>query len=107
MVSPLSRFIAPLFSWDIFMEMGNFILNKVLGSRDININLNIFMILALGFTIINIFEFSKESKGNVRLGLRILAITLIPLDLFTEVGISLILFILITYFLEEISRGQS
>lgn len=56
------------------------------------------MTLALGLTIINIFEFSKKSKGDTRLGLRILAIALIPLGLFTEGGISLISFILITYF---------
>ncbi|MBU5426829.1 conjugal transfer protein TraX [Tissierella pigra] len=117
---PFSRFVAPLFGyflveglfhtknklkynirlfgWAIFMEVGNFVINKVLGSKDININLNIFMTLALGFTIINIFELSKNSKGNIKLGLRILAIALIPLGLFTEGGISLIPFVLITYF---------
>lgn len=117
---PLSRFVAPLFGyflveglfhtrnklkynirlfgWAMFMEIGNFMINKVLDSKGINVNLNIFMTLALGLTIINIFELSKKSKGNTRLGLRILAIALIPLGLFTEGGISLIPFILITYF---------
>ncbi len=117
---PLSRFVAPLFGyflveglfhtsnrlkynfrlfgWAIFMELGNFALNKILSPKGIIVSNNIFLTLALGLTIINLLEYSKDSQIKLKWGLRILAIVLIPLGLITEGGIALIPFILITYF---------
>ena len=120
---PLSRFVAPLFAflmveglfhtknklkynlrlfgWAIFMEMGNFIINKGLASKEVTVNNNIFMTLALGLTILNLIELSKKNEGVKRAGLIVFAIVLIPLGLFTEGGIPLIPFTLIAYFFRE------
>ncbi len=80
------------------MELGNFALNKILSPKGIIVSNNIFLTLALGLTIINLLEYSKDSQIKLKWGLRILAIVLIPLGLITEGGIALIPFILITYF---------
>lgn len=117
---PLSRFVAPLFvflmveglfhtknklkynlrlfGWDIFMQIGNFIINSVLASKEVAVHNNIFMTLALGLTILNLFEISKKSEGAKKVGLIVLAIVLIPLGVVTEGGIVLVPFTLITYF---------
>lgn len=58
---------------------------------------NIFAILALGLTIISIIEYSKNKTGVSKLLLVILAIILIPLGIFTEGGLVVLPFILITY----------
>lgn len=86
-----------LFYWAIFMELGNIILNIVLKSKDIGVYNNIFLTLALGLTIINIFEYSKSKSIYKRSLLIILAILLIPLSIFTEGGTILIPFTIITY----------
>jgi hypothetical protein len=120
---PLSRFVAPLFAflmveglfhtknklkynlrlfgWAIFMQVGNFIINKGLASKEVIVHNNIFMMLALGLTILNLFEYSKKSVGAKKAGLIVLAIVLIPLGVFTEGGIVLIPFTLIAYFFRE------
>lgn len=120
---PLSRFVAPififlmveglfhtrnklkynirLFGWAIFMETGNFIMNKGLVSKEVMVHSNIFMTLALGLTILNLFEVSKKNEGAKKVGLMVLAIMLIPLGVFTEGGMVLIPFTLITYFFRE------
>lgn len=120
---PFSRFVAPLFvflmveglfhtrnklkynirlfGWAIFMQAGDFIINKVLMSKQVSIHNNIFMTLALGLTMINLFELSKKSKGFKKLGLILLAILFIPLGVFTEGGIVMMPFTLVTYFFRE------
>lgn len=120
---PLSRFVAPLFvflmveglfhtrnkfkynlrlfGWAIFMEVGNFIINKGLASKEVTVHNNIFMTLALGLAILNLFEISKKSEGAKKVGLIVLAIVIIPLGLFTEGGIVLMPFTLITYFFRK------
>ena len=120
---PLSRFVAPLFAflmveglfhtknklkynirlfgWAVFMEIGDFIINKGLASKVVTVNNNIFMTLALGLTILNLFEFSKKNEGAKKIGLIVLAIVLIPLGIFTEGGIVIIPFTLIAYFFRE------
>ncbi|MBW9159271.1 TraX family protein [Clostridium tagluense] len=120
---PLSRFVAPLFvflmveglfhtknklkynlrlfGWAIFMEIGNFIINKGLVSKEVVVNNNIFMTLALGLTILNLFEFSKNKEGAKKVGIIVFSIVLIPLGVFTEGGMVLIPFALITYFFRE------
>ncbi|MCM1990187.1 TraX family protein [Oceanirhabdus seepicola] len=117
---PLSRFVAPLFAflmveglfytrnklkynfrlfvWAAFMHIVNSIINTAFVSKDVSIHNNIFMTLALGLTILNLFELSKNSKGIKKWGLLVVAIVLVPLGIYVEGGMSLIPFILITYF---------
>jgi len=117
---PLSRFVAPLFAflmveglfytrnklkynlrlfgWALFMHIGNIIINTAFVSKNLTVHNNIFMTLALGLTILNLFELSKKNDGYKKWGLFVLAIALIPLCVSTEGGLSLIPFILITYF---------
>ena len=120
---PLSRFVAPLFAflmveglfhtrnklkynirlftWAVVMHVGNIIINNALVSKGVSVHNNIFMTLALGLTILNLFELSKKSQGNKKWVYLVLAIVLIPLGIFVEGGISIIPFILITYFLRQ------
>lgn len=116
---PLSRVVAPIFgfllveglfhtrnklkynirliAWAIFMEVGNRIINIALASKDIKAHNNIFLTLALGLTILNIFELSKKKQDGKKIVLIVLGMILIPLAAFTEGGLALIPFILITY----------
>jgi len=137
----VTRFVAPLFAWlmvDGFfhtrskgrycqrlwiaaalMQVGNvasFALFKERGIAD-----NIFLMLALGFTIIWLFELARSADGPRRIWLRVAAIALtvlgialstflfIPLPfgsaIMVEGGLELIPFILIAYFFHE-SRGK-
>ncbi len=66
-------------------------------SKEVSVYNNIFLTLALGFTIINLIEFSKKREGSKKIMILLPAISLIPLCLFTEGRIVLIPFILITY----------
>ena len=91
------RYNIRLFGWAIFMQIGNIIINIVLKSKEVYVYNNIFLTLALGLTIINLIEFSKKREGSKKIMILLLAIFLIPLCLFTEWGIVLIPFILITY----------
>ncbi len=91
------RYNIRLFGWAIFMQIGNVIINIVLKSKEVSVYNNIFLTLALGLTIINLIEFSKKREGSKKIMILLPAISLIPLCLFTEGGIVLIPFILITY----------
>ncbi len=116
---PLSRVVSPIFAfllvegffytrsrlkynirlwgWAAFMQVGNIIMNVLLKSREVSVHNNIFATLALGLTIISIIEYSKNKTGVSKLLLMILAIILIPLCIFTEGGMAVLPFILITY----------
>jgi len=118
---PLSRFVAPLFSYlmveglfhtrnrlqyslrllgfAVFMQIGNLVINGAFASEQVKIYNNIFMTLAVGLIIISLFELSKKRAGISRTGLIAGALLLIPVGvLFTEGGMIEIPFILITYF---------
>ncbi|WP_278246508.1 TraX family protein [Clostridium lundense] len=112
---PLSRVVSPIFAflvveglfhtknkfkynvrligWAIFMELGN----KLLGLKGIQVGNNIFLTLALGLTILNMFELSKKKQGIQKIVFILLGMVLIPLGIFTEGGLSVIPFIVITY----------
>jgi hypothetical protein len=116
---PLSRIVAPIFGfflveglfhtrdklkynirligWAMFMQVGNSIINIVLKTKEVSVHNNIFLTLALGLTIINLIEFSKKRECSKKIMILLPAILLIPFCLFTEGGIVLIPFILITY----------
>lgn len=117
---PLSRFVAPLFAflmveglfhtrnklkynirlfgWAVFMHVGNIIINAAFVSKHVSVHNNIFMTLALGLTMLNLFELSKKNKGTKKWALLVSAIVIIPLGVCVEGGVSLIPFILLTYF---------
>lgn len=118
---PLSRFVAPLFAYlmveglfhtrsrlkynlrlfgfAVFMQVGNLVINGAFASAQVQIFNNIFMTLAVGLLIVNLFELSKKRAGRSKIGLIAGALLLVPLGmLLTEGGIVVIPFILITYF---------
>ncbi|MGL6105090.1 TraX family protein [Romboutsia sp.] len=90
-----------LWSWAFLMQIGNMAINTVLKSKEVAVHNNIFLTLALGLTIISIIEYSKRKVGSNKIMLIALAIFLLPLSIFTEGGISVIPFILITYIFRE------
>ena len=118
-IHPLSRLVVPIFAylmvegffytrnrlkynlrlwgWAIFMSVGNLVLNSILNTKNVYVANNIFMTLALGMTLLNIIELARNNKGIKRIGLIISSILLLPLLIFTEGGIAVIPFILITY----------
>lgn len=130
-----TRFVAPLFAWlmvdgffhtqsrskyckrlwisAILMQVGNVISFALFGQKGISDN--IFLTLALSFSIIWLFELAKQKAvGRKKIGLRILAIILTGLGIvfslvlymplpfgsgiYIEGGIQLIPFVLISYF---------
>lgn len=118
---PFSRFVGPLFAflmveglfhtrnkfkynirlfgWAIFMEVGNFIISTSLASKEVHVSNNIFLTLAIGLTILNLLELIKNKTGYEKLALLVAAILLIPVSFVCAEGaMSLIPFILITYF---------
>jgi hypothetical protein len=125
---PLSRVVSPIFAfllvegffytrsrlkynirlwgWAAFMQVGNIIMNVLLKSREVSVHNNIFATLALGLTIISIIEYSKNKTGVSKLLLLVLAIILIPLCIFTEGGMAVLPFILITYLFRGNTKKQ-
>lgn len=79
------------------MQVGDMVMNVALKSKGVTVHNNIFATLALGLTIISLIEYSKSKNGASKLILMALAILLLPLGLFTEGGIAVLPFILITY----------
>ena len=100
------RYNIRLFGWAIFMQIGNFIINIALKSKEVYVYNNIFLTLAIGLTIINLIEFSKNKEGIKKIGLLLFSTLLILLGFFTEVGIILIPFILITYLFRKNEKKQ-
>lgn len=121
---PLSRFVAPvfaflmveglfytrnkfkynlrLFGFAIFMELGNFILNTAFASKGVIVHNNIFLTLAIGLLMLNLFEISKRNKGITKIFLVIGGTLLILIGaMVAEGGIVLIPFILITYLFRQ------
>lgn len=87
-----------LFGWAIFMMLGNKVLSIALGSKNVHVGNNIFMTLAVGFTIIHIIEFSKKKEGIGKVLLIILSVIIMGLGFVTTEGGNIVLpFILITY----------
>lgn len=86
-----------LFGWAMFMQAGNMIINFALKSKEITAHNNIFLTLALGLTIINLMEYSKKKHSTKKLLILLLSIALIPLSIFTEGGMTIVPFIIITY----------
>ena len=119
-IHPLSRLVAPIFAylmvegffytrnklkynlrlwgWAIFMSLGNIVLNSILNIKDVFVSNNIFLTLALGLTLLNLIELAKNNKGIKKVGIIVIIIILLPLSIFTEGGVAVIPFILITYF---------
>lgn len=97
-----------LFSFAIFMEAGNYIINLILASKNVSVDNNIFMTLFAGLIVMSIFEYSKKNKGISKILLLILGILLsIPGILYTEGGMPIIPFIIITYCFRGNIKKQS
>lgn len=90
-----------LFGWAIFMQAGNYLLNMTLASKDVSVHNNIFMTLAFGLAIINLFEYSKKKIGIPKILLIVIGILSIPVGLMFEGGQVVILVILVSYFFRE------
>ncbi|GAA0093144.1 TraX family protein [Paraclostridium bifermentans] len=87
-----------LFSFAVFMEIGNHILKLLLSSKQIPVNNNIFLTLFAGFVMINLFEISKSKKVINKIILIVLGIVVSILGfMYTEGGNTVIPFIIITY----------
>lgn len=87
-----------LFSFAVFMEIGNHILKLLLSSKQIPVNNNIFLTLFAGFVMINLFEISKSKKVINKIILIVLGIVVSILGfMYTEGGNMVIPFIIITY----------
>ena len=95
-----------LFGWAAFMQVGNMIINFALKSKGVIVDNNIFLTLALGLTIINLMEYSKKKQSTKKLLILLLAIALIPLSIFTEGGIQIVPFIIITYLFKGNMKKQ-
>lgn len=101
------RYGSRLLGFAIFMYIGNMIINTIFASKDVMVNNNIFATLFVGFIGISIFEYAKKHEGFKKILLRILAtIVVIVGAMFTEGGISVIPFILITYFFRGNMKKQ-
>jgi hypothetical protein len=89
-----------LFMWALFMLAGNMLLKL---SWSIDIQNNIFMTLAVGVLILNITQVKYYKKNTVtKIAFWVLIIPIFIVGCFvTEGGISLIPFMLITYFFRE------
>lgn len=127
-IHPVSRVVSPIFAflvveglfhtrnklkynlrligWAVFMQAGDTLINMALKSKEVAVTNNIFLTLALGLTIINLIEYSKQKHFAKKLIILLVAIILIPLAPFTEGGISVIPFILITYFFRGNKKKQ-
>lgn len=91
-----------LFSFGVFMQIGNFIINMVFANKNVYVYNNIFATLFMGFIIISIFEYMKKLSKSNKILLLILNIIFIVIGcLFTEGGISVIPFTIITYFFKQ------
>lgn len=89
------------------MQVGNIIINSVLYSKGVTVHNNIFATLFMGFVTITAFEYGKNKEGFEKFGFRILGIILAVIGaMTTEGGISVIPFILITYFFRGNMKKQ-
>ncbi|MGP1555700.1 TraX family protein [Peptostreptococcus stomatis] len=92
-----------LFVWATFMQLGNFLIEFLLKSKDIHVNNNIFLTLALGVLLLNIISRPiKKATSQEGLPLKFLrvvlgAIVLLIGIMLSEGGLILIPFMLITY----------
>lgn len=95
------RYNFRLFGWAVFMWAGNTLLGFLLQSKDIQVNNNIFLTLAMGVLVPNIIAYAMkrlENQGNRILKyLRILSgmIVLVTEFMFTEGGIIVMPFMLL------------
>ncbi len=94
----LRDYLIRLWSWALIMFAGNSLLNALFASKGVMVNNNIFFTLAIGVTMLWIGFPRKELDQKEKLWRRIgVAGTLIFGCLFTEGGITMLPFLLISY----------
>ncbi len=91
-----------LFLWSIFMFLGNIIINIIFIDKMITVHNNIFFTLFISFIIILLFDYIKRVKNIKKFILIFINIFFTIFGMiFTEGGICLIPFIIITYFFKQ------
>ncbi|MBN1055502.1 conjugal transfer protein TraX [Clostridium botulinum] len=96
-----------LLSFAVLMYLGNTLINTLLAVKGVYVENNIFETLFAGFIGIWIFDYAKKKQGSVKVLLIILGVVCSIIGaLFTEGGLSVIPFILITYFFRENTKKQ-
>ena len=94
----LKNYLIRLWSWALIMFAGNSLLNTLFASKGVMVTNNIFLTLAIGVTMLWIGFPRKELDKKEKLWRRIgLAGLLIFGCLFTEGGITMLPFLLISY----------
>ncbi|MGT2846452.1 TraX family protein [Streptococcus massiliensis] len=95
----LKAYLLRLFSWGMFMAGGNALLNLLYQSRQIHLENNIFLTLAMGVLMLTFFyRFSSLSKGWYLVAG---VLTLLAGSFLTEGGIVILPFMLISYVCRE------
>lgn len=89
----LKKYVIRLFSWAGVMLAGNSILNFLYRSRGISIQNNIFMTIAVGTLMI----YALKKISNKYLSILFVTVILVTGIVFTEGGMTLLPFMLITY----------
>lgn len=107
------RYNLRLFGWAAFMMAGNTLLESLLSSKDIHISNNIFLTLAMGVLVLNIIFHPIKLSGNqenrlvkylrIILGIVVLCIGVV----FTEGGVIVIPFMLVTYLFRNFSKKRN
>ena len=100
-----------LFGWAAIMAVGNGLIEALLRSKDIHVDNNIFLTLALGVLTLNIISDSNKSFVKNRLA-KVLQIVLAGIIFivgfgFSEGGNIVIPFMLITYFFRESPKKRN
>lgn len=94
----LKNYLIPLWSWAFIMFAVNSLLNALFASKGVMVNNNIFLTLAIGVTMLCVGFPRKEVDQKEKLWRRIgVAGLLIFGCLFTEGGITMLPFLLISY----------
>lgn len=91
--SNLKKYILRLFSWAIFMMIGNTILNSIFASKGIMIVNNIFLTIAVGVLMITAIDKINNKVVKILAGILLFVFG----ALMTEGGMTMIPFMLITY----------
>lgn len=98
----IKKYIIRLFTWAGIMFLGNTILMKLFKSKDILIHNNIFLTIACGVLILTLLSYTKGSKLQKKAMLCIgTLITLVFSAIYAEGAMTMIPFMLITYYLRN------
>ena len=107
------RYNLRLFGWGAFMLVGNNLLEFLLRSKDVQVNNNIFLTLAMGVLVLNIIahpikQFVNQENRLIKFLRILLGMTaLVTGIMFTEGGIIVIPFMLFTYLFRNFPKRRN